>query len=71
MKKLSSLLMVLVLGGFTIGCAGDPGVSVETDVPETEMDENMDMAAGADGLGPEGEGEAGGDVPDGEGAPPE
>ncbi len=64
MKKLFSLLLVLALGGFVVGCGGDPGVSVETDVPEAELDENMDMAAGADGLGPEGEAAGAGGAPD-------
>ena len=53
--------MVIGLGCFAIGCGGDPGVSVEVDVPEAEEIENADMGgAGADGLGAE---EAGEDAP--------
>ncbi len=80
MKKLFSLLLIFGLGCFAIGCGGDPGVSVETEVTEEEEAGNEAAAAMGDGLGPEGEagdagggGEAGATSPDGgdNGLPPE
>ncbi len=43
MKKTMSLLLVAGLSWFTIGCSGDPGVSVDTEVPEAEAAEMDDM----------------------------
>lgn len=45
MKRIMSLLLVAGLGWVTIGCNSDPGISVETEVTESEQAE-MDMIGG-------------------------
>jgi hypothetical protein len=56
MKKLFSVLLIVGLGCFAIGCSGEPGVSVETDLTdegEAAILEMSDPTAGLeDGSGP-------------------
>ncbi len=58
MKKLPSFLLIVALGCFAIGCSGDPGVSIDTDVTVEEEEANMDAADPTAGL-EEGEDAAG------------
>jgi len=59
MKKVFSLLMIIGLGCFAVGCGGDPGAQVETEVTEEEETGNMEQMDPTAGL----EEEAGGEAP--------
>ena len=50
MKKMFSLLVIVSLSCFAIGCSGEPGVSVESDVSSEDEATLLEMADPTAGL---------------------
>ena len=70
MKKLFSLLVVIGLGLFTLGCNGDPGVVEDMPDPGVDEMEGMEIDPVPDGTMPDDGGAGGTEGTDGTEPPP-